>query len=167
MKIFAISDQHYGHENIIKYCKRPVANALEDAKRMIEAHNSTVQEDDLVVFVGDIQASRKGREWIPKILKKLKGRKILVRGNHDHFSDQEYLKMGFERVDNILIIGEYLFCHYPNIPVAVDLCESRNLKYVAGHTHAPFPSHNWGDQVERINVQVDVVGPEPTFLFEL
>ena len=68
-------------------------SALEDAKAMILTHNGVVQDDDIVVFGGDIQASKQGREWIGKIIPKLKGRKILVRGNHDHFKNEEYIEM--------------------------------------------------------------------------
>lgn len=164
MKIFAISDQHYGHENIIKYCKRDVPNAGEDMIRMIKAHNATVGDDDLVVFVGDVSCSQQGRIWLPKIMEKLKGRKILVRGNHDHITKSQYLSMGFERVEDILILGGYVFCHYPDNPMAVNLATTRNLKLVCGHTHKPFP--DYGDGVERVNVAVDVMGLEPLFLFD-
>lgn len=164
MRLFAISDQHYGHENIIKYCKRDTLNALEDAKRMLIAHNSVVKDDDLVIFVGDVACSAQGREWLPKILPKLKGRKILIRGNHDHLTNEEFINMGFERVEDILVLNDWVFCHYPDNPQASNIAELRGLKLVCGHTHKPFPSHNYGDRVERINVAVDVMGLEPMYL---
>lgn len=171
MKLFALSDHHFGHQNIIKYCGRktheiPNANlsALEDAKAMILAHNQVVQDDDLVVFGGDIQASNQGREWIAKIVAKLKGRKILVRGNHDHFTNEEYIKMGFESVHDILTIDEFCFCHYPDVPLVVDICQKKNLTLCCGHTHKEFS--DYGDQVKRINLCVDVAGRTPILLKE-
>lgn len=167
-KLFAISDHHFGHQNIIKYCHRkdldgnPLSSALEDAKLMIEAHNKVVCDDDLVVFVGDVQVSKQGGIWIPKILPKLKGRKILIRGNHDHKTDQEYLDMGFERVDTTLVIDEYCFHHYPDTLAVIDLCQSQNKTLVCGHTHKPFK--NYTDGVKRLNVCVDVMGRTPLFL---
>lgn len=171
MKLFALSDHHFGHQNIIKYCNRSTDSienrrltALEDAKTMILAHNAVVQDNDLVVFGGDVQASNLGREWISKIIPKLKGRKILIRGNHDHFSDEKYIEMGFESVHDVLVLDEYCFCHYPDIPAVVDICLKQNLTLCCGHTHKPFKDYN--DGVNRINLCVDVAGRTPIFLKE-
>lgn len=183
VKLFGCSDHHFGHENIIKYCNReisqddanlldlpgPIPNtqltALDDAKIMIARHNSVVSDNDIVVLAGDIQASKQGRLWIPKIIPKLKGRKILVRGNHDHQSNEEFLAMGFESVHEVLVIGNWCFCHYPNHPDVVRLCKERNLVLCAGHTHKPFP--DYADGVTRINLALDVAGRTPTFIGEL
>lgn len=171
MKLFALSDHHFGHQNIIKYCNRSTAEfpnakltAVEDAKEMIRKHNEVVRDDDLVVFGGDVQASAVGREWIKMILPKLKGRKILIRGNHDHFTDGEYIAMGFESVHDVAVLGKYCFCHYPEIPVVVDMCQRQNLILCCGHTHKPFPDYK--DGVERINLCVDVAGRTPILLEE-
>lgn len=164
MKVFAISDQHYGHENIIKYCNRPYTNAAENAMAMIEAHNQTVGDDDLVIFVGDVSASAQGRRWIPKIIPKLKGRKILVRGNHDHLSEQQYIDAGFERVVEILKLNDFLFCHFPDHPEVCKMVKERNLTLVCGHTHKPF---NFNDEIPRINVAVDVCGIQPLLITEI
>ena len=171
MKLFALSDHHFGHQNIIKYCNRSTADfsnnelsALEDAKAMILAHNAVVSDDDLVIFGGDVQASAQGRSWIRKIIPKLKGRKILIRGNHDHFSKQEYIDMGFEDVHDVIVYDKYCFCHYPDIPVVVDMCKSQNLILCCGHTHKEFINYN--DGVERINLCVDIAGRAPILLGE-
>lgn len=166
MKLFAISDQHYGHENIIKYCSRKVQGAKYDAARMIQAHNEVVNDEDMVIFVGDVSCSAQGREWLPSILKRLKGRKILVRGNHDHLKDEEYKEIGFEQVHEILMWQDpedgdngYVFCHYPDNSDAIQLSKHKGFKLVCGHTHKPFK--DYGDGVERINVAVDVMGLKP------
>lgn len=166
MRLFAYSDHHYGHQNIIKYCHRKTEDilnenltALDDAKAMIEAHNNTVEDDDYVIFAGDIQASKQGRDWVKKIIPKLKGKKILVRGNHDHLTNQEYLDMGFEQVHEVLVIGPYCFCHYPDKASVVALCKEHNFVLCCGHTHKPF--RDYGDGVRRVNLAIDVIGREP------
>lgn len=179
-RLFALSDHHFGHQNIIKYCNRDSSllesqsiglqeeihfqdlTAADDAKLMILAHNSVVQDDDIVIFGGDVSASRQGRKWLKKIVAKLKGRKILIRGNHDHLSDAEYQEMGFEMVADFLKIGKFAFCHYPDIPKIVDICQREGLTLCCGHTHKVFPDYQ--DGVKRINLGVDVQGRTPLLL---
>ncbi len=76
------SDQHYGHENIIRYCDRPFANADEMNEEMVERWNDVVADSDEVWMLGDLVMNQ-----LPKRLEdhvaRLKGRKILVPGNHD------------------------------------------------------------------------------------
>jgi calcineurin-like phosphoesterase family protein len=43
----------------------------------------------------------------------LNGKKILIRGNHDHQNDEWYLNNGFLQVHDFLNIGDILFVHYP------------------------------------------------------
>lgn len=165
MKIFAISDQHFGHQNIIKYCNREHSTAVEDAKSMIIAHNETVTDEDLVIFCGDVSASAQGVKWLPKIIAKLKGRKILVRGNHDHQKSEKYIEMGFESVHDVLVIDKFCFCHYPDHPDVIRLCLEQNLTLCCGHTHKPFK--DYGDRVPRINLAVDVIGKKPILITEI
>lgn len=172
-RVYAISDMHFGHQNIIKYCNREHPTAMEDAGAMISAWNSAVCDHDYVIMVGDISASKQGRVWLPKIIPRLKGRKILVRGNHDLLTDIQYMEMQIEKVVDILMLVDpkesktYVFCHYPDQPRAVALAQDRDAYLVCGHTHKQFPGHNYWDDVQRINVAVDVMGKTPRLLFEI
>lgn len=168
-KLYALSDHHFGHQNIIKYCHRKTEEfnteeltALEDAGSMILAHNAVVQDGDLVIFGGDVSASSQGRAWLPKIIKKLKGHKILIRGNHDKLSDEDYINIGFGSVHDVLVIGNLCFCHFPEIPSVISFCQSRKLILCCGHTHKPFKDYL--DGVQRINLAVDVAGRTPLIL---
>lgn len=163
-RLFALSDHHFGHENIIKYCNRPVSDAAEDRERMIEAHNRIVKDEDVVIFVGDLTASHQGRHWLPDILKRLNGKKYLVRGNHDHLTVTKYTQMGILAVRDVMIVGEYIFCHYPDNPLVVNMAQERGLTLVCGHTHKPF--RDYVDNVPRINAAVDVAGIEPILIME-
>lgn len=51
--IYLTSDPHFGHENIIKYVKRPFSNADEMDKVLIENFNKTVKPDDILYILGD------------------------------------------------------------------------------------------------------------------
>jgi calcineurin-like phosphoesterase family protein len=83
--IWIISDTHFGHENIIKYCDRPFANVDEMDKVMVANWNDTVKEEDIVYHLGDVYFRK---SWM---LPLLKGRKRLILGNHDNGKDQNLL----------------------------------------------------------------------------
>lgn len=81
--IYVISDTHFEHKNIIKYCKRPFKNTRQMDETIVRRWNKTVKPRDTVYFLGDfVHGSR--REKSPGYwLRRLNGRKKLIRGNHD------------------------------------------------------------------------------------
>lgn len=80
--IYFTSDNHYFHENVIKYSNRPFKNADEMNEVMIENHNNLIKASDIVYFLGDFALARDSD--IKNVLRRLNGRKKLVFGNHDH-----------------------------------------------------------------------------------
>ena len=52
-KVFFTADNHFGHENIIKFCNRPFESAYQMDKAMIERWNDTVPHDGIVFHLGD------------------------------------------------------------------------------------------------------------------
>lgn len=79
--IFFTADLHLGHTNVIKYCNRPFQTAEEMNAKLIGNWNDTVSDRDEVYVVGDFAFM--GTKQTEEILKRLKGRKYLLRGNHD------------------------------------------------------------------------------------
>ena len=76
------SDHHFGHANIIGYCARPFTDVDAMNKAMVDRHNDVVDADDEVWILGDLVMGQlivnlSANVW------RLKGRKILVPGNHD------------------------------------------------------------------------------------
>ena len=170
MKVFTSSDHHFYHRNIIKYCERPFDFndencVIDNAKLMIERHNKIVSDDDFIILVGDLSASLRGREeHFTEILKMLKGKKILVRGNHDHQTDEFYKNAGFIAVFNDILIKEYYICHYPcfdegqtrgkEIQYIQKVKANPQIKTIIhGHIHNKTPYEH--DGIKRINVCVD------------
>lgn len=51
--IFFTADTHFGHDNIIEYCKRPFRNAAEMDKELTRIWCETVGKDDDVYHLGD------------------------------------------------------------------------------------------------------------------
>ena len=84
---------------------------------MIQQWNSRVRKNDEVVILGDFCLSRDAEE-VNSLLKRLKGKKYLIVGNHDRFLNRE----GFDR-DAFKWIADYkelndnkrkiILSHYP------------------------------------------------------
>jgi len=85
MKTWIGSDFHWGHKNIMAFCPQTRARFNNDVTHMNETMilewNSKVEPDDLVYLIGDI-AFMSGSD-AAKVMGRLNGEKILIRGNHD------------------------------------------------------------------------------------
>ena len=109
-KTFVISDSHFGHANIIKFCNRPFSSIEEMDQAMINNWNSVVSHDDIVIMNGDFMFYKNDTG----IFNTLKGHKILIKGNHDHKATRQ---LGWEAIHDIYEIShnskKVVFCHYP------------------------------------------------------
>lgn len=114
-KIYVTSDTHFSHANIIKYCNRPYSSVEEMNNSLVENWNSAVNNNDLVIHLGDFAWGRTIQS-IKQHLDKLNGNKILILGNHDSLSQDDYIKCGFSHVYSKLEVNLYnhfcVFCHF-------------------------------------------------------
>lgn len=162
--IWIISDTHFGHENIIRYCDRPFKNAKEADEKMIENWNSVVKDGDIVYHLGDVYFGVNGRDAVSK----LKGRKRLILGNHDNGKDQ-FLQKHFQKIMVWRMFPEFglLLSHIPlhkqsmeRWETSIDANTGRDkeevayyLRNVHGHIHdrnSPTEDH-YNVSVEQIN----------------
>ena len=81
-KVFVISDLHFDHENIIRFCNRPFSSAREMNRALVNNWNRRVSDGDRVYYMGDLTYGR-GRRSIDFWLSKLNGEIRFIRGNHD------------------------------------------------------------------------------------
>lgn len=113
---YYISDLHLGHANVLDYDMRPFASIDEMDKMLISYWNMRVQEEDHIYILGDF--CYKSKLMPEKYLKKLKGHKHLIIGNHDGvIRKRPKAQIFFESIDSILRINDngrgVLLCHYP------------------------------------------------------
>lgn len=160
------SDLHFGHNNIIPYCKRPFADKHEMTLGLVARWNEKVANGDLVYILGDL--SFYGTNKTRAILDSMNGDKILIRGNHDHVSTEEKAKnLGLLRAadsDVVMIAGEmYNLSHFPYAgdTTKEDRYPERRLKddgrwILHGHVH-----NEWSVRGKQINVGVDRWGWYP------
>lgn len=134
---FVISDHHFGHTNSWEKFKladgrplRPFTSNDEMNQTMIERHNAKVKEHDTVYFLGDVVINRKHLH----LVKQLNGRKILIRGNHDIFRDEDYREVGFEQIHGVRVfVDKFILSH---IPLHPDCVTGRFRVNVHGHLHS-------------------------------
>lgn len=96
-KIFFTSDTHFGHENAIKFDNRPFETVEEMNEELIRRWNAKVGEDDTVYVLGDMIWKPRNEE-ATAIIKKLNGKIILIKGNHDSFVNNETNKNSFTTI---------------------------------------------------------------------
>ena len=133
---FIISDTHFGHTNSWEKFKRPDGSPLrpftsneEMDDAMVERWNAKVKTGDTVYHLGDVVIARRNLETV----KRLNGRKILIRGNHDLFRDKDYYDAGFESLRGCHVFsGQFIFTHIPIHPESI----ARFRVNTHGHLHA-------------------------------
>ncbi len=80
--VYITSDPHFGHENIIKFCKRPYANAAEMNEALIANINTTVTQEDELWILGDF--GMVGWSEVVKIMGRINCKNVhYIFGNHD------------------------------------------------------------------------------------
>lgn len=89
---------------MIRMQNRPFANADEMNRMLIENYNSVVHKNDTVYLLGDI-CFRIGIEKANELIASLKGKKYLIRGNHDKKYDEKL----FEEVRDFMTISADVF----------------------------------------------------------
>jgi calcineurin-like phosphoesterase family protein len=113
-KKFYIADTHFCHKNVLVFDSRPFTDIIEMRDRLIENWNSVVSDEDEVYVLGDFCWSKHESGWRP-ITKKLKGKKFLLRGNHDEATEDAMAD--FVQVADYLEVednGRTVFLsHYP------------------------------------------------------
>lgn len=175
------SDQHLGHANIVRYCKRPILRkgdvneagewaspeiALQIASKnddfIIKHANMRVKAVDTVISVGDflnygnVKGVKGLRNKYDDYLKLLNGKYVLIEGNHD---DQNGVKTD-GRVLFVMIANLRVFVsHYPtdNPRQDPDLMKwvKKNCAFaICGHVHNQWATQ-WDEHLLNINVGVD------------
>lgn len=153
-RIWFTADPHYGHANIIKYCRRPFDNVVVMDETLIDNHNAVVATNDIVYIIGDFAMSDHDT-----YLQHLNGVKHLIFGNHDR---RRYT----ERAKGWASIGHYAEVQLPGIELRVVLFHyalrvwnrsHHGAMHLYGHSHGLLPGDNLS-----CDVGVDCWGYKPT-----
>jgi calcineurin-like phosphoesterase family protein len=87
---------------------RPWTNPDEMDEEMVKRWNETVKPNDKVYHLGDVVINRKALS----IMHRLNGDKVLIRGNHDIFRDDEY-RVYFRELRAYHVMNGMILSHIP------------------------------------------------------
>lgn len=151
--IWLISDTHFNHENIIRYCNRPFSNAKEMNECIRDNWNETVKPGDIVYHLGDVFMGN-FEEDIERFLCSLHGRKRLLLGNHDNGKNQ-ILQRVFQKIDVWRMFPEFKLI-LTHVPIHPGSFRHKCLLNLHGHTHDNDVVHEDNTPDDRyVNVCVD------------
>jgi len=147
---FFISDIHFGHRNVIRFCNRPFSTVREMNEDIISRWNNIVTDKDRVFVLGDVFLCpiEEAKEYIGR----LNGYKILIKGNHDLGKkimlqsgfDEFYTSLDYEMPDG----RKALLNHYPLPDCIID--DKYDL-LIHGHIHVSESVRG-----KKINVSCDI-----------
>jgi len=132
--VFLVSDTHFGHTGVCKFTRndgvtklRPWTDPDEMDEAMVKAWNDRVKPADKVYHLGDVVINRKALG----IMRRLNGDKVLIRGNHDIFKDEDY-RSHFRELRAYHVMNGMILSH---IPLHSDSLGRFGVN-IHGHTHA-------------------------------
>jgi calcineurin-like phosphoesterase family protein len=132
--VFLVSDTHFGHAGVCRFTRndgvtklRPWDNPDEMDEEMVKRWNETVKPTDKVYHLGDVVINRKALS----IMHRLNGDKVLIRGNHDIFRDDEY-RLHFRELRAYHVMNGMILSH---IPIHEESLGRFGVN-IHGHTHS-------------------------------
>jgi len=138
----------------VNYDGRPFKSLDEMHTYMLQRWNEKITNGDTVYILGDV-AFRGRNDALIALVAQLKGKKVLVKGNHDDLSDYRFKQLYHEICDYKEISDNfdgqaYKLClmHYPI------LCwkdQHRGTILLYGHTHNSVEDDFFQDCIARMN----------------
>ena len=135
MSNFYISDTHFGCIN--KFDHR----TLETDKLIKENWNSKVTNGDTVYILGDVgrEGNNRENEYLLQILSTLKGKKVLVAGNHDKLEDyrirQIFSEICYYKEVRDSFKGKTYNLVLSHYPILMWNGQHKEYIHLYGHTH--------------------------------
>lgn len=156
---YYIADLHFccksqTNEGHVNYDNRPFANMEEMHDYMLRRWNEKVTNGDTVYILGDV-AMRGRSGTLIALVAQLKGKKVLIKGNHDDLSDYRYKQLFHEICDYKEITDNfggqsYKLClsHYP---IMMWNGQHSGTILLYGHTHTSKEDVFFQECVQKMN----------------
>lgn len=167
--IYFTSDLHLGHSSIIKMKNRPFNDVNEMNRTLIRNYNNCVKNNDICYILGDICHHLRSEET-NEIIKKLNGKKILIKGNHDKEFDKTLFDGVYDLFSTSISIGNYnryfVMMHYPML--SWNKANTGSI-HIHGHIHSDgnYNAENRNKHILRYDVGVDANNYYPVSALQL
>ena len=167
--IYFTADLHFYHDKVIKFADRPFQNIEQMNKTLIKNWNSKIKSNDEIYILGDF--TMKGHALAQEILYQLKGRKHLIKGNHDGFINSPHFENYlFESISDYKEINymntQFILFHYPILEWDSFFRGSIHL-HGHQHNHADYNLQNLQNGIRRYDVGVDANNMSPVSADEI
>lgn len=163
---FLISDTHFGHKGVTQFINddgtplRPWDTTEEMDEALVQNWNSVVKDKDRVYHLGDVVINRRALTT----LSRLKGRLVLIKGNHDIFKLKDYLPY-FDDIRGSHKLDSFILTHIPIHPESLARWADGNIH---GHLHSRQVMKSKHHPDERyINVSVEQINYTPIAFEEI
>lgn len=138
----------------VNYDNRPFANVDEMHAYILERWNAKVTNGDTVYILGDI--SLRGRcDALIALVAQLKGKKVLVCGNHDDLSDYRYKQLFAKICERKELTdcfdGRAYKLVLDHFPILMWNGQHRGTILLYGHTHNSVEDAFFQDCIARMN----------------
>lgn len=137
MRYWFVADTHFGHNNIIKYDKRPFKTVDEMDEAIITNWNAVVGKDDTVWHLGDF--AYRCEKSVEEYFRRLKGHIHIIWGNHDHKHARRFSHL-FESSHDLFELKinrqTIVLCHYS---MQIWRKSHRGSWHLFGHSHGNLP----------------------------
>lgn len=155
---YYISDLHLLCKNQTKqglnYDNRPFKDVDEMHRYILERWNAKVNNGDTVYILGDI-ALRGRSDTLIALVAQLRGKKVLVRGNHDDLSDYRYKQLFHEICDYKELTeslgGNAYKLALQHYPILMWNGQHKGTILMYGHTHNSVEDVFFQDCIRRMN----------------
>lgn len=160
---FVVSDTHFFHSNIIKYCSRPFLTIEEMNESLILNWNTKVRRNDEVYHLGDFSFDNVSKEKSESILSRLNGIKILIEGNHDNREIKKSKHWNQVKESLSLSCEEkvFLLSHFPKSSWKR---LAKGVYHLHGHVHCNQYTYFPHYKQRRLDVGVDFWNYHPVSL---
>lgn len=155
MANYVTADLHFNDQKIVDVVRKRFVSVKEHDDFIVRAINSVVGKNDTLYILGDVGILP--IQGIKYEISRIVGRKILVVGNHDRFSDEAAKEMGFDEVYRhpVYVSPHVILSHEP----VMEAYMNEYVINVHGHIH--------GDRIPCrgfVNANIDATNYKPLSL---
>ena len=158
--IYLATDWHlWKYNKTLKQCIR-----TKKYDKILSNAKDILTDSDILLYLGDLTDDEmQDPKKIAGLLSDIKGYKILIRGNNDKMEDKAYIRAGFDKVVDVVTLGNIIFTHKP---IYVDLQQLN----IHGHNHGKdneFATDRnidiWTDDRSLVELSILLKENEPDF----